>query len=123
MKKSTFKNHHHCHHLTEKLPKVKTCPSINRIAVWLLPAVTCVLGPVNACTRVGHPLSQKEVIVRASFLRNAFIFSETDHSGCDKQNQKRFRSIKNIDFLHFLPKSSKPHKVLPILYFHKQQAG
>lgn len=34
--------------LTEKLPNVKTCPSIKRTAVWLLPAVTCVLGPGKA---------------------------------------------------------------------------
>lgn len=44
------------HFLTEKLPKVKTCPSIRRTAVWLLPAVTWTLGPGRAWTRVGDPL-------------------------------------------------------------------
>lgn len=46
--------------LTEKLPNVKTCPSIKRTAVWLLPAVTCVLGPGKAWTSVGHPLGLKK---------------------------------------------------------------
>lgn len=44
--------------LTEKLPKVNTCPSMRRTAVWLLPAVTCTLGPGRACTKVGEPLAQ-----------------------------------------------------------------
>lgn len=43
--------------LTEKLPNVKTCPSMRRTAVWLLPAVTWTLGPGRACTRVGEPLA------------------------------------------------------------------
>lgn len=47
--------------LTEKLPKVNTCPSMRRTTVWLLPAVTCTLGPGRACTKVGEPLVQIKI--------------------------------------------------------------
>lgn len=47
--------------LTEKLPNVNTCPSTRRTAVWLLPAVTCTLGPGSACTRVGEPLARRNI--------------------------------------------------------------
>lgn len=60
----------HYYFLTEKLPNVKTWPSIKRIAVWLLPAVTCVLGPGNACTKVGHPLYQNKLILFQYILLN-----------------------------------------------------
>lgn len=45
---------------TEKLPKVKTCPSMSSTAVWLLPAVTWILGPGRACTSVGEPLQKAQ---------------------------------------------------------------
>lgn len=55
--------------LTEKLPKVNTCPSMRRTAVWLLPAVTCTLGPGRACTKVGEPL------VKVKISRLVFVVS------------------------------------------------
>lgn len=50
--------------LTEKLPNVKTCPSIRSTAVWLLPAVTWTLGLGRACTRVGEPLAGRNIEFR-----------------------------------------------------------
>lgn len=55
--------------LTEKLPNVNTCPSMSSTAVWLLPAVTCTLGPGRACTKVGEPLETGKFHFHLSYFK------------------------------------------------------
>lgn len=64
--------------LTEKLPNVKTCPSMRSTAVWLLPAVTWTLGPGRAWTRVGEPLAGRNRSLCDAFICYVYVYKSLE---------------------------------------------